>query len=59
MAEIAERLRLSRERASQIANGRDFPPPVAKLKMGHVWLADDVDAWVREFRPWLDQPDEA
>lgn len=59
MAEIAERLRLSRERASQLANRRDFPEPAAKLKMGQVWLADDVDEWVREHRPYLDDPDEA
>lgn len=58
MAEIAERLRLSRERASQLANRRDFPLPVARLKMGQVWLADDVDEWVREYRPHLDDPDE-
>jgi prophage regulatory protein len=58
MAEIAERLRLSRERASQLANRRDFPEPVARLKMGQVWLADDVDAWVRQYRPHLDEPED-
>ena len=58
MAEIAERLRLSRERASQLANRRDFPEPVARLKMGQVWLASDVDEWVRVHRPHLDDPDE-
>lgn len=59
MAEIAERLRLSRERASQLANRRDFPEPAARLKMGQVWLADDVDEWVRVNRPYLDDPDDA
>jgi predicted DNA-binding transcriptional regulator AlpA len=58
MAEIAERLKLSRERASQLANRRDFPEPIARLKMGQVWLADDVDRWVAEHRPHLDQPDD-
>jgi hypothetical protein len=32
---------------------------LARLKMGQVWLAQDVDAWVAEHRPHLDEPDEA
>jgi predicted DNA-binding transcriptional regulator AlpA len=58
IAEIAARLRLSRERASQLANRRDFPEPIARLKMGQVWLASDVDRWVAEHRPHLDEPDD-
>ena len=59
MWELAERLKLGRERANQLAQRRDFPLPIAKLRMGQVWLASDVDAWVAEHRPHLDQPDEA
>jgi prophage regulatory protein len=59
MAEIADRLKLGRDRANVLANRRDFPLPIARLKMGQVWLAGDVDAWVREHRPHLDEPDEA
>src|SRR6185369_12671080 len=54
VAEIAERLQLSRDRAGKIATRRDFPAPRWRLRMGQVWLADDVDAWVSEHRPHLD-----
>jgi prophage regulatory protein len=43
------RLRLggvSRQRVYQITNRPDFPPPVADLAQGKIWLADDVDAWI-------------
>jgi predicted DNA-binding transcriptional regulator AlpA len=48
------RLRLgniSRQRVHQIVNYRHFPKPIAHLALGNVWLADDVDAWIREHRP--------
>lgn len=58
-AEIAKRLGgLSRERVYQITQRRNFPEPYAKLTMGFVWLATDVEAWVAEHRPELSQPDE-
>lgn len=25
----------------------NFPPPVAELKVGKIWLAEDVEAWIR------------
>jgi prophage regulatory protein len=56
--EIAERLRISRERAYQLVNRRDFPEPIQRLRMGQVWLADDIEAWIKVHRPHLDEPDE-
>ena len=47
-AEIRVRLGgISRQRVYQITQRRDFPEPVAKLEMGNVWLAEDVEAWIR------------
>ncbi len=58
-AEIQERLGMSRQRTYVLINRRDFPPPKWVLKMGQVWDAEDVEAWIREKRPHLDAPDEA
>lgn len=58
-AEIARRLRVSRERAYQLVNRRDFPEPYQRLAMGQVWDARDVEAWIAVNRPHLDDPDEA
>jgi prophage regulatory protein len=47
-AEIRVRLGgISRQRVYQITQRRDFPEPVAKLEMGNVRLAEDVEAWIR------------
>lgn len=49
IAEIAKRLKLSTSRAFQIAaTHADFPEPVAELKMGRVWTASSVEAWIRK-----------
>ena len=58
-AEIQERLGVGRARAYQIVSRRGFPEPYVVLRMGQVWLAEDVEAWIREHRPHLDDPDEA
>ncbi|MEU5724452.1 hypothetical protein [Micromonospora sp. NPDC047738] len=44
---------VSRQRASVIANQRNFPEPVAVLAMGKVWRKSDVEQWIREHRPDL------
>ena len=36
---------LSRQRLFQLTSRADFPAPVADLRQGKVWSADDVDAW--------------
>jgi prophage regulatory protein len=56
--EIAVRLRLSRQRVYQLVNRKGFPDPLAHLTMGQVWLAQDVEAWIREHRPELDEEPE-
>lgn len=57
--EIAERLKVSRERAYQLTGRRDFPEPYQRLRMGQIWDAADVEAWIAVNRPHLDDPDEA
>ncbi|MDG4750631.1 AlpA family phage regulatory protein [Micromonospora sp. WMMD718] len=52
-AEIQERLGVSRQRAYILINRRDFPAPVATLKMGNVWLREHVEAWIAQKRPHL------
>ncbi len=50
-AEIADRLRVSRQRAYQITSRRDFPAPVAELGQGKIWLHEDVEQWMAKHRP--------
>lgn len=54
-AEIADRLGVTPARVSQITDSRklEFPRPLARLKMGQVWLTQDVEAWIAEHRPAL------
>lgn len=44
---------MSRQRVYQITNHQNFPAPVAELEMGKVWDGDDVEAWIRRYRPEL------
>jgi hypothetical protein len=52
VAELAERLAVSRQRAWTIAGRPDFPAPVARLKATPVWTADSVrrflESWPRK-----------
>jgi prophage regulatory protein len=52
-AEIQDRLGVGRARAYQIVSRRGFPEPYVVLKMGQIWLADDVEAWMKVHRPEL------
>jgi prophage regulatory protein len=59
-AEIGRRLGgLSRTRVYQLTQRRNFPAPYAELEMGNVWLADDVEDWIREHRPDVAEDPEA
>lgn len=51
--EIADRLGASRQWTYVLTNRRDFPEPALVLGMGKIWLAEDVEAWIREHRPEL------
>lgn len=57
--EIRERLGYSRQWTYTLLTRRDFPLPVYTLAMGDIWLADDVETWIREHRPELAAEPEA
>lgn len=57
--EIRQRLGYSREWVQRLIARRDFPEPYQTLRMGSVWDADDVEAWVREHRPELNEDAES
>ncbi|MDQ1502193.1 MAG: hypothetical protein QOI86_5533 [Actinomycetota bacterium] len=47
--EIAELLRVSRQRVNQILREDDsFPPPEAELHAGRIWKRSDIEAWARK-----------
>lgn len=52
-AEIADRLGVTPARVHQITDSRklDFPAPLQRLAMGQVWLASEVEEWIRTHRP--------
>jgi predicted DNA-binding transcriptional regulator AlpA len=48
VAEIATMVGVSRQRIDQIIRTHaDFPPPVAELVAGRIWLRSDVQIWAR------------
>ncbi|MEU8264276.1 AlpA family phage regulatory protein [Micromonospora sp. NPDC048999] len=51
--EVQEMLGVSRTRAYQITNSKSFPDPVAVLSVGRIWQAEDVERWIRDHRPNL------
>lgn len=55
MGELMKLLGVSRSRVWQISLRPDFPPPVATLIMGKIWLLDDITRWAdqrgRTLRP--------
>lgn len=55
--EIRERLGYSREWVQRIISRRDFPEPAATPRMGNLWWPEDVEAWIAENRPHLDDPE--
>jgi prophage regulatory protein len=42
---------ISRQRVYALTRHPAFPAPVANLEAGKVWLAADVEAWIKERRP--------
>lgn len=55
--EIRQRLGYSREWVQKLLTRRDFPEPYQTLKMGSVWDSEDVERWITENRPHLDEPE--
>ncbi|WP_405098899.1 helix-turn-helix transcriptional regulator [Micromonospora sp. NBC_01412] len=48
--EIAERLGVSRQRFQQLARYPTFPKPYQELRGMKVWLAEDVEEWIKKYR---------
>ena len=44
---------VSKQRVYQITTRKGFPDPVAVLIQGKVWLAEDVEKWIKENRAAL------
>lgn len=55
--EIQERLGYSRQWTNVLLGRRDFPLPAYTLRMGRIWLADDVEKWIEEHRAEIDEPE--
>jgi prophage regulatory protein len=41
---------VSRQRVFQITSDPSFPKPFDELRMGKVWLIEDVEAWIGKRR---------
>ncbi|MGC4805856.1 helix-turn-helix transcriptional regulator [Micromonospora sp. DT233] len=48
--EIAERLGVSRQRFQQLTRYPTFPKPYQELRGMKVWLAEDVEEWIKKYR---------
>jgi predicted DNA-binding transcriptional regulator AlpA len=44
---------VSKQRVYQITTRKGFPDPVAVLIQGKVWLAEDVEKWIKQNRAAL------
>jgi prophage regulatory protein len=51
--EIRDRLGYSRQHTWILIGQKGFPDPVYELAMGRIWLADEVEEWIRRNRPDL------
>lgn len=51
--EIAKRLGYSRQHTANLINHRNFPEPAYVLAMGRIWLAEEVEKWIAQYRPDL------
>ncbi len=51
--EIQQMLGVGRARTYQIVNRKGFPDPYVVLRMGGIWVTDEVEAWIAANRPAL------
>ena len=49
--EIAQRMGVSRQRFQQFTRHPTVPRPYQELRGMKVWLAEDVEEWIRKHRP--------
>ncbi|PRX23699.1 hypothetical protein CLV67_103448 [Actinoplanes italicus] len=54
-AEIAARLRVGETRAKHYTSLPTWPATYDELAMGRVWATEDVEAWIVEHRPDLNE----
>lgn len=57
-AEIADRLGVTRQRVYQIVGKKGFPDPIVQLAMGQVFWTKDIEQWIAENRPELNEDDQ-
>jgi prophage regulatory protein len=51
-SEVAEHLGISKQRVIQLRHiNSKFPKPVAELKCGPIWLAEDIEQFAKIPRP--------
>ena len=55
IAEIAEQLQVSRQRASQLAKSPNFPSPLGRTKAGSFWFKEQVEMYSRERQPRVER----
>lgn len=55
IAEIAQMLGLTRQRADQLSRDGAFPRPVADLKAGRIWSTEAIEEWARRTGRITDQ----
>jgi predicted DNA-binding transcriptional regulator AlpA len=56
LAEIAQRLGISKTYARELAGRKGFPDST-RLTMGDVWSTADVERWIAEHRPPPEEPE--
>lgn len=54
-AEVCERLGIGRTRLRELMRRPTFPQPLKKLTAGYVWDGDQVERWIAEHRPPVDE----
>ncbi|MBF9130208.1 DNA-binding protein [Plantactinospora sp. S1510] len=54
LAEVAEHLGVSRQRAAVLVDRPDFPAPLDTLTVGRIWAAADVRKYAASRRQRLD-----
>ena len=47
LAEIADRLGVSKRTATRYTARPDFPQPAARLAMGPIWWTREIEDWIR------------
>jgi predicted DNA-binding transcriptional regulator AlpA len=50
--EVAARLGVTRQQVRRLSReDPTFPAPIAELSAGMIWRTEDIEAWVKKYRP--------